>query len=373
MPNIRPLTIDKIATILFFCAVIVAVVWVVGLLENVLLPFCLACLISYMLDPLVELNRRWFRLRGRGVASFLTLGEVGGVLGLLVYFFAPSVAEELGELADMIKFAVAHDSELADTYPLLHKLIDDHFSLRSLREIMETHSIDQLLNSGAAMLGKSLDLLMHTVEWLITFIYVIFILIDYPYIMRGFRLMVPPRYRKGVYRVADDIKENMNHYFRGQALIAACAAVFYCVGFSIIGLPLAIVLGLLVGFLYMIPYFQYVTLVPVAIVCFISTLDQGSFWVMMGECLIVYFISQCICDYILTPKIMGKALGLNPAIILLSLSVWGTLMGIIGMIVALPLTTLLLGYYQEFVIDAPDPKAKAPSTPPSVHPPRKSH
>ncbi|WP_435869247.1 AI-2E family transporter, partial [Duncaniella muris] len=62
-------------------------------------------------------------------------------------------------------------------------------------------------------------------------------------------------------------------------------------------------------------------------------------------------ISQCICDYVLTPKIMGKSMGLNPAIILLSLSVWGTLLGIIGMIIALPLTTLLLSYYKKVIID----------------------
>ncbi|MDE6130204.1 MAG: AI-2E family transporter, partial [Muribaculaceae bacterium] len=56
------------------------------------------------------------------------------------------------------------------------------------------------------------------------------------------------------------------------------------------------------------------------------------------------------CDYILTPKIMGKTLGLNPAIILLSLSVWGSRMGLVGMIIALPLTALMIAYYNEYVI-----------------------
>ena len=63
----------------------------------------------------------------------------------------------------------------------------------------------------------------------------------------------------------------------------------------------------------------------------------------------VYVVSQCICDYVLTPKIMGKAMGLNPAIILLSLSVWGSLLGFLGLIIALPLTTLLLAYYDEYI------------------------
>ena len=63
----------------------------------------------------------------------------------------------------------------------------------------------------------------------------------------------------------------------------------------------------------------------------------------------VYIIVQCIQDLILTPKIMGRAMGLNPAIILLSLSVWGTLLGFIGLIIALPVTTLLLAYYNNYI------------------------
>ena len=223
-----------------------------------------------------------------------------------------------------------------------------------------------MLNSGASIVSESVGFLFHTLQWLIAFIYVIFILIDYPQLMNGFRKLVPPRYRNVAYKLFDDIKVNMNHYFRCQALIAACAAVFYCIGFSIVGIPLAIVLGLLVGVLYMIPYFQYVTLIPVAAVCLLSSLDgTASFWQLMGECLLVYVVSQCVCDYILTPKIMGKAMGLNPAIILLALSVWGTLMGLIGMIIALPLTTLLLSYYQTYVINRAPSQAAAPDGSPA--------
>ena len=221
-----------------------------------------------------------------------------------------------------------------------------------------------LVNSGTSLLGATVDFLLHTLEWLLTFIYVIFILIDYPSIMRGFRMLVPKKYRRTVYMVEDDIKDNMNRYFRSQALIALCAAVFYCIGFSIVGIPLAIVLGITVGILYMIPYFQYVTLIPVAIVCLInSSTGATHFWPELGECVLVYAVSQSICDYVLTPKIMGRSLGLNPAVILLSLSVWGTLMGILGMIIALPATALLLSYYKQYVVEAGVPAAEGSEPP----------
>ncbi|MDE5976839.1 MAG: AI-2E family transporter, partial [Muribaculaceae bacterium] len=202
------------------------------------------------------------------------------------------------------------------------------------------------------LITNTVDFLMHSLEWLLPFIYIIFILIDYEKLGEGFKLLVPEKYKGAVFQITDDVKDSMNKYFRSQMVIASCAAVFYCIGFSIVGLPMAIVMGILVGLLYMIPYFQYVTLIPVVIICFIYSLDGTvQFWPLLGQCLLVYVVSQCICDYILTPKIMGKSMGLNPAIILLSLSIWGTLLGIIGMIIALPMTTLLTAYYKKVVID----------------------
>lgn len=74
-----------------------------------------------------------------------------------------------------------------------------------------------------------------------------------------------------------------------------------------------------------------------------------SFLSLMGKSLLVYVACQCICDYLVTPHIMGKELGLNPAIILLSLAVWGSLFGIVGMIIALPATALIMTYYRLYI------------------------
>ncbi len=150
--------------------------------------------------------------------------------------------------------------------------------------------------------------------------------------------------------VVRDVQTNMDHYFRGQGLVALCAAVFYSIGFSIVGLPLGIPMGILVGILYMIPYFQYVTLIPVAIICAITSLSGDvTFLSLFGKSLLVYLVSQSICDYILTPHIMGKEMGMNAALILLSLSIWGSLLGIIGMIIALPVSSLLMAYYERYI------------------------
>jgi len=78
--------------------------------------------------------------------------------------------------------------------------------------------------------------------------------------------------------------------------------------------------------------------------------DTGqSFWLIFGLAVGLFVLVQIITDMIVTPKIMGKMMGLNPAILLLSLSVWGSILGFIGLIVALPLTTLIIAYWKRYV------------------------
>jgi predicted PurR-regulated permease PerM len=142
----------------------------------------------------------------------------------------------------------------------------------------------------------------------------------------------------------------MNHYFRGQSLIALCVGILFAIGFSVIGLPMGVVLGLFIGVLNMVPYLQLISLVPTTLLCIIFAVDANiSFWTIWVECMAVYVVVQVIQDFVLTPKIMGKYMGLNPAIILLSLSIWGSLLGLVGLIIALPTTTLLLAYYNRYI------------------------
>lgn len=347
----RPYTFDRVFRILIGVAVVVCAIWLISVLEYVLLPFCVACLLAYLLNPLVEFNRSINRLKGRSVATFLTLLEVTLVIGVICYFCVPSIVNEIDQMKALIEKYSADNAAVPFVPEQVHRQLEKFLSSENIRSWVDSDNIERLLTKSGSIISASIDFLMRLIQWLLTFVYVIFILLDYEQLMSGFRKLVPPKYRKTAYKIEDDIKTSMNHYFRGQALIALCAAVFYCIGFSIVGIPLSIVLGITVGILYMIPYFQYITLIPVAAVCLIYSMGgTAEFWPTLGECIMVYVVSQCICDYVLTPKIMGKALGLNPAIILFSLSVWGTLLGLIGMIIALPLTTLLLAYYEQYVI-----------------------
>ena len=343
-------TSDRIMHLIIGLAVTFLLIVLIRYLSDVLLPFFVACFVAYLLQPLVELNRRLIRSKGRALASILTIIDVTVVIGLVVYLFLPSVISELDSLGSIIKSVTSGQRQLPQFYRTAVDFIARYFDPHNLIKMLDGSRLQSLMSGGASILEESIGILMNVLSFLLTLVYILFILIDYPQIVRGFKLIVPHRFRQRVMGVVYDVEDSMNHYFRGQGLVALCAMVFYCIGFSLVGLPLAIPMGIIVGILYMIPYFQYVTVIPVAVICFICSLGgEISFISMFGKCLMVYLVSQGVCDYIITPHIMGKQMGLNPAVILLSLSVWGSLLGIIGMIIALPVTAIIMAYYERYI------------------------
>ena len=126
--------------------------------------------------------------------------------------------------------------------------------------------------------------------------------------------------------------------------------IMFCIGFTIIDFPMAIGMGILIGVMNLVPYLHTFALIPTAFLALLKAGDTGqNFWVIFGMAILVFIVVQIISDMVVTPRVMGKAMGLNPAILLLSLSVWGSLLGFIGLIIALPLTTLIIAYWQRYV------------------------
>ena len=143
----------------------------------------------------------------------------------------------------------------------------------------------------------------------------------------------------------------MDLYFRGQACVALSVGVLFSIGFLIIDFPMAVGLGMFIGLLNMVPYLQLLGFIPTILLAVVKAADTGeSFWMIILMALAVFAVVQIIQDTILTPKIMGRVMGMNSAIILLSLSIWGSLLGIMGMVIALPATTLLMTYYQKYIV-----------------------
>ena len=355
-PIREPYTFDRVVRITFSVIGIIATLFLLDALKGVLLPFFVACLISYMLEPIVKWNMKILHLKSRFLPVVLTLLEACLVIGIFSILFFPYLVEEAEQMAIMIKDYASTKIEIPYISGPIYDFLKENLDFDSISRLLTPQEWKELLKTAITsswnFLSSGLAFIIGAVSWLIVILYVLFIMLDYERIMLSFKQLVPYPHRRQIFHIGRDIEHAMNRYFRGQFFISLIVGILFSIGFVIIGLPMGIVLGLFIGLLNMVPYLQLISLPITAILCLVCTASTGvDFWAIFWESMAVYVIVQCIQDLLLTPKIMGKAMGLNPAIILLSLSIWGSLLGFMGLIIALPLTTLLLSYYNIYIVD----------------------
>lgn len=351
----KKITFDSFIRSIMAVIIVVGIVMLLNRLSSVLLPFFLAWLISYILFPLVKFFQYRCRMKFRILGILCTFLTVGLVLTGLGWVMIPPMIEESLRVKDLLLAYVSNDETMSNIPNLVADYIHDNLSTEDIKTIVTQdgflEAIKQTLPKLWDVIVQSVNVLSSVFTITMVLLYTLFILLDYEKISQGWVDLLPERYRKFTLQLVGDIEQGMNLYFRGQGMVAFCVGVLFSIGFLIIDFPMAIGLGMFIGLLNMVPYLQLLGFIPTILLAVVKAADTGeSFWMIMLAALIVFAVVQIIQDTILTPRIMGHVTGLNSAIILLSLSIWGSLLGILGMIIALPMTTLLITYYQKYIV-----------------------
>ena len=338
-------------------------VWLVHYLSPVLMPFVVGFILAYIIEPLVEWLQRKVHIRHRGVAVVIALIIVIAVITGLCWLVIPYLIDEFGTMSKQLA-AYAKSSFNVPYIPAeVNDFIQRYLDVEKINEIFSKQQWMDVINkavSGAwSVVGGTMSVILNIVSWLIVLLYTFFILLDFNKLSHGFKAAIPAKYRRMSLRIFDDVADTMSRYFRGQAAVSFFVGVIFAIEFYIIGLPMAIGFGLFVGVLNMVPYLQLISIPIAAFLCLVATAATGtSFWVMFAWVIVAYIVCQVIQDMVLIPTIMKNQMGLNPAIIFLSLSLWVYVLGFIGLIIGLPLTTLIISYYCEFVLHQPNPLHK---------------
>ena len=357
----KRITFDSFIRGILSGVIILGLLYLVNYLSGVLLPFFIAWLIAYMIYPMVTFVQYKLKLKNRVASIIVVLLALIIFITLSVILLIPPFIEEFSKLKELLSDYVLAGSQKAAIPGTIENLVKEYMVefKDSLNEVNITQAIKSLLPKAWTLLSQSLSIIASIFATFIVILYMFFILLDYESIASGWINLVPKKYRETTSRIVTDVKESMNRYFRGQALVAFSVGILFSIGFLIIDFPLAIGFGLFIGLLNMVPYLQLVALVPTVLLALLKAADTGgNFWWILCCALLVFCIVQVIQDAFIVPKVMGKITGLNPAIILLSLSVWGALMGIVGMIIALPFTSIILSYYKRFIKKGDDSEPK---------------
>ena len=329
-----------------------AVLYMVNYLSAVLLPFFVAWLFAYLLYPIVKFVQFKMHVRIRSLSIIITLIFVLAVIALIVYLIVPPMIEQFQKVGEILTKWVNDTAHTNDLTASISEWISKHQA--EVERFFHSEDFSDAVKTAMpkvfSVLGQTANVIISIIGSLITLLYMFFILNDYEYLTNNWIRIFPEKNRPFWRELMKDVERELNNYIRGQGMVALCMGIMFCIGFTIMDFPMAIGLGILIGILDLVPYLHTFALIPTAFLAMLKAADTGqSFLFVFGLAVGLFALVQVITDMIVTPKIMGKAMGLNPAILLLSLSVWGTLLGFIGLIIALPLTTLLMAYWQRYV------------------------
>jgi predicted PurR-regulated permease PerM len=351
----QEINFDKFVRGLIGVVIIVGIIMLLGKLSGVLTPFFLAWLIAYILFPMVRFFQYRCHLKYRFLGILCAFIVVGAILTGFFFLVIPPMVDESVHVKNLLVGYLSRSETLSNIPNVIQIFVRDHFTVEEIKGIVTQEGFIEGIKTTIPkvwdVIVQSFGVLSGILSMTMVALYTLFILLDYEKFSGGWPNLLPESYRPFAVQLMADVEEGMNKYFRGQALVAFCVGILFCIGFTIIGFPMAIGLGLFIGLLNMVPYLQLVGFIPTILLAIVKAADTGeNFWFILFMALIVFAVVQMIQDSLLTPKIMGRVTGLNSAIILLSLSIWGSLLGVLGMIIALPMTTLMLTYYQRYII-----------------------
>jgi predicted PurR-regulated permease PerM len=340
-----PLRRYRPARALMMAGSFLLILWFVSKVSGILIPFVVVYLLAYVLDPAVQLLRKRYGIR-RWISSLIVTLLVVGTLAAFILILAPNAANQVESLTQRILDSLRGLQTWLETAPVLDNLeaaglIDQQEAVGQLTSFVQTQvgrlpeALRQLLESIGSLLGLITTLALVPVILFYT-------LKDYPYIKRSLIGLFPTLEGRRDYLI--DAGSIVGNYLRGQIIISAIAAINVSFWLLIGGVPFWLLIGLLAGLLNFIPNLGAIITLILGV---LIALTAGG-WVKALIVAIVLLGQSFLEQSVLTPNIMSHQVGLHPLLILLSLLVFGSFFGILGLLIAVPATAIMVTAYKAY-------------------------
>lgn len=321
-------------------AAALAVWWGVAMLAPVLFPLLLALGLAYVLQPLVQ------GLAGHGVprwlGAVLALALVSALLLALLLIIVPVLTQQWPLLREQIPvllerfngWLVPHARRLG-----LEVAVDVEGVRRLLRSLLSGHE-EQLLAhllSSLRIGGSLLVTLLGNAVLMPVVAY--YLLLDWPALGARLQALIPPVWRAALLSWWHDTDAVLGQYLRGQLLVMGLLAVYYAVALWLVGLNLALPIGVFTGMAVFVPYLGFGIGLVLAL---LAALLQFQDWWGVAAVAAVYAVGQVVESFWLTPRLVGERIGLHPVAVIFALMAFGHLFGFVGVLLALPASAVAL-------------------------------
>ena len=324
-----------IAALLFFVAL-----WYLG---SVMLPFLIGGALAYFLDPVADRIERWGLSRA-AATSLITLGALL-ILVLLVLAVIPVLVQQLSALINaapaiasrLQAFVVNRFPELTDSTSVMRQTLAEIATAIQAR--------------GGEFAQTLVASVLSVVSWLLFIIVVpvvaFYLLLDWDHMVARIDALLPRDHAPVIRRLAHEVDTVLAGFVRGQVTVCLTLAAYYATVLMLAGLQFGLIVGAIAGALTVIPYLGALT--GAALALGLAFYQFWGNWVQIGIVAAVFGIGQFLEGNVLTPRLVGKSIGLHPVWLLFALSTFGAVFGLVGMLVAVPVSAAL-GVFARFGI-----------------------
>lgn len=321
-------------------AVFLIVLWYLG---DVILPFVLGGAIAYFLDPVADRLEKMGASRAMATA-IITIGALlVAILAMLLV--VPSLIEQSIALFNIIPkvfedlrtFLTTRFPDLLDNTSTLHQ------SLKTVGETIQSKGGELL----KAVFSSAMSIINVVMLLVIVPVVAFYLLYDWDNMVAKIDDMLPRDHAPVVRRLAAEIDQTLAAFIRGMGTVCLALGTYYAVALMLVGLQFGLVVGFVAGGLTFIPYVG--AFVGGALAIGLGLFQFWGDWLSLGLVAGVFVLGQVIEGNVLTPKLVGSSVGLHPVWLIFALSVFGTLFGFVGMLVAVPVAAAL-GVVARFLI-----------------------
>lgn len=368
-----------------FWGLIIGTIILTFILFEVLLPFFIGLILTFFFNPLIKKTQKV--IPNRNFATTLILFSTCVVIVGTVWIFSTQISNDFKKLNNAVQsYAQGNSKKINATTGQIQSYIATIYSPEDLRKalpqkldstnfndsdstnkalstIIDDINIDQLKETWATISAlfptqKQQNGFSHNknINWFVVFFSAIGYFLYIVYTFEYFQGSINKYFHSGfedtrIFQVLNDVQKIFCKYFRQRSIIVFAMFILYTLTFNLLGLPGAILLGLIASLLCYIAYFQYITLLLVAISCLLLSLESSvNFFLLFGISTAIFIVGSLIEEFVLIPKYMKDVAKMNPAIITVSLAIWSYLLGTFGLLIALPMTFVIQSYLKQVLL-----------------------
>ncbi len=338
----------------FWLAVVILSGYLLYALSPILTPFLFAAILAYLGDPLADRLEALKFPRLWAVMTVFASFIIGFALIILVLI--PTLDKQIGQIiARMPDYLSWFRAHIAPSLPNLLDINTDTLDIESLQKTLRAHigGVSHIANRLIGSLKGPAGLIITWITYLFLIPVVTFYLLrDWDIMIAKIEELIPHQYRATVNELARRSDGVLGGFLRGQLLVMLALGILYAIGLSLVGLEMAIMIGLFAGFVSFVPYLGLIVGVVLAGT---MSLMQFQDWLHPLEVFIVFLVAQVIEGTLLTPKLVGDRTGLHPVTVLFAVLAGGQLFGFMGILLALPAAAVInvfLGYCKEHYLSS---------------------